>query len=293
MTSVNNAIRRPAHVTGDLDVVRVLLERRAARSVPGARRDPHQIALVVGGGGMRGAYVAGMLRALEREGLRDAFDEAYASSSGAASAAAFLTGSADSGAACFPEDLASRRFIDTRRLVAPGPVVSLDYFIDKVLGVRKPLRWEALVDSPAPLRVVATDVDDLTAWELYPQTVPDWKLAIRASATIPLSAGRAVPFAGHRWVDGSVAEPLATARALAGGATHVLVMLCRGEGELDPRPIAALPWWNRLADRLVPGLGTLAQGTRRYTAELAIIDNHITGGAPRGEHLLAIAAPRG
>ena len=54
---------------------------------------------------MRGSYVAGMLHALERAGLCAAFDEVYGSSSGAISAAAFLTGEAAACAACYSEDL--------------------------------------------------------------------------------------------------------------------------------------------------------------------------------------------
>lgn len=250
----------------------MLLARRDAQSAPEARADLSRVALVVGGGGMRGAYVAGMLAALEGAGLRDCFDEAYGSSSGAASAAAFLTGSAADGAACFPEDLASRRFIDKRRMLLGRPVVSLDYFVDEVLSGRKPMRWD-LLGRGAAMRIVATDVADLSAHELMPKTIEEWKAAVRASATIPLIAGAPVPFHGRRWIDGSVGEPLAIARALRGGATHVLVLLCRGEQELDQRPVTALPRRHRALDRLVPGLGTLLQGTRRYTADL----NSITG----------------
>ncbi len=270
---------------GDLDVMRTLLARRDARSAPGARTDPYRVALVVGGGGMRGAYVAGMLAALERMGLRGSFDEAYGSSSGAASAAAFLTGSGAEGAACFPEDLASPRFIDRRRLLRGRPMVALDYFVDDVLGVRKPMRWDLLRHGPGRLRIVATDVADLSAHELAPTTVDEWKTAVRASATIPLLAGAPVSFQGKRWIDGSVAEPLATERALRGGATHVLVLLCRGEQELDPRPVGALPRRHRALDRLVPGLGTLLQGTRRYTADLRSITAHAAAGSTGGQVL--------
>jgi predicted patatin/cPLA2 family phospholipase len=275
------------HIWGDLNVMRTLLARRDARSVPGARTDPHRLALVVGGGGMRGSYVAGMLAALERMGLRGSFDEAYGSSSGAASAAAFLTGSADDGAACFPEDLASRRFIDKRRMLHGRPMVALDYFIDDVLGVRKPMRWGVLGQGAARMRIIATDVADLSAHELTPTTIEEWKTAVRASATIPLLAGAPVVLHGRRWIDGSVAEPLATARALRGGATHVLVLLCRGEDELDPQPVNALPRRHRALDRLVPGLGTLLQGTRRYTADLTAITTGTAAG-PTGGAVLAL-----
>ena len=122
-------------------------------------------------------------------------------------------------------------------------------------------------------------------------TVADWKRALRASATIPLLAGPPVEWGGRHWVDGSVAEPLALARALRGGATHVLAVLCRGTDDLHPDPDAGLSLWARALDRLVPGLGTVAQGSRRYGADLRLITD--AAHPDRGpQHLAAIGPAR-
>jgi predicted patatin/cPLA2 family phospholipase len=275
---------------GDLDVLRVLEARRAAGSGPGQRVDGHRVALVVGGGGMRGAYVAGMLHALDRAGLRAGFDEVYGASSGAVSAASFLTGMAELGAAAFPEDLASPAFIDLRRFATGGPAVSLDHLIHGVLGGTKPLPWEVLRDSPVPLHVVATDATDLTPHTLTDlHTVDDWQRGLRASAAIPLLTGPPVEHAGRRWVDGSVGEPLAMARALRGGATHVLVLVCRPESEIHAA--SGLSLWARMLDRVVPGLGTVAQGSRRYGADLRMVTD--AAHPERGPgHLLALGPSR-
>lgn len=277
---------------GDRDVLRVLLDRRASGAGPGARRDDHRVALVIGGGGMRGAYVAGMLHALARAGLVPAFDEVYGASSGAFSAAAFLTGDAAACAASFPEDLATEVFINMRRLGTRRPVVSLDHLVHEVLGLRKPMAWEVLGSTPAPLHVVATDAVDLTAHTLQGmETIADWQRALRASASIPLLAGPPVVFAGRRWVDGSVGEPLAMARALRGGATHVLAMLCRGTDDLHSDADAGLSLWARTLDRLIPGLGTVAQGSRRYGADLRLVTDAAHPNRGQG-HLAAIGPAR-
>ena len=260
------------YLHGDRDVLRVLLDRRAAAGGPGDHDDGHRVALVVGGGGMRGAYVAGMLHALQRAGLTPAFDEVYGASSGAFSSAAFLTGEAAACAASFPEDLSTKVFIDMRRLGGRRPVVSLDHLVQEVLGRRKPLDWSALGTTPAPLRIVATDADDLSPHTLpEPDSVQGWERTLRASATIPLLAGPPIEIGGRRWIDGSVGEPLAMARALRGGATHVLVLLCRGTDDLHGDADAGLSLWARALDRLVPGLGTVAQGSRRYGADLRLV----------------------
>jgi predicted patatin/cPLA2 family phospholipase len=276
---------------GDLDVLRVLLARRAAGSSPGARSDPHRVALVIGGGGMRGAYVAGMVRALYRAGLREAFDEVYAASSGAFIGAPLLTGQAEDCAASFSDDLATRRFIDMRRLGTRRPVVSLDHLLLGVLEGTRPLSYTVLRDSPIPLRVVATAVDDLAPHTLVPSTVEEWRLALRASATIPLLAGPPVELHGRRWIDGSVGEPLGMIRALQGGATHVLTLLCRGADDLHHDADAGLSLWARLLDRVVPGLGTVAQGSRRYGADLRLVTDAAHPGRGPG-HLLALGPCR-
>ncbi len=249
----------------------MLLERRAGGGTAADRRDRYRVALVIGGGGMRGSYVAGMLRALERAGLTASFDEVYGASSGSFSAAAFLTGDAAACAACYTEDLCTDVFINMRRLGTRRPVVALDHLIG-VMETTKPMDWAALGHTPAQLHVVATDVADLSADTLTGMSdVRDWKRVLRASATIPLLAGPPVEWHGRNWVDGSVAEPLAMARALRGGATHVLAMLCRGLDDLHPDPDVGLSLWARALDRFVPGLGTVAQGSRRYGADLRLI----------------------
>ncbi len=279
------------HVHGDDAVLGALLRRRDAGSRPGARGDGHSIALVVAGGGMRGAYTGGMLHALEELGLRESFDAVYGTSSGAFTAGAFVTGQAWGAALIFHEDLACRAFIDVRRAVARrGPMVSLDYVIDVVLSQSKPMRWDVYRDSPIPLRVVATRLPELRPQTMAGlRTVGDWQTAMRAAATIPLLAGRPVEFAGARWIDGSVSEPLAVGRALADGATHVLTLLCRAGSEVRTRVApASLPLWGRSVDRVVPGLGAVANVSWRYSESLRMISDATHPGRA-GAQLMAIA----
>lgn len=265
----------PANVVaGDPEVLRALLCRRDAGSRPGFRTDKYRIALVVGGGGMRGAYSAGMAHALEQAGLRDSFDEAYGCSAGAYVAAAFITGQAWAAPGIFYEDMASREFIDPRRIGTGRPVVSLDFLLDDVLTVAKPLEWQGLLDGTAPMRVIATATDDLGSHVLQGfQSEAEWRLALRATANIPLLAGPPVQLAGRHWIDGSVSEPLPLLRAFHAGATHVLALVSRSRNETgNPNNDGRMPWWSRPLDRLVPGLGAMAGGARQHSAHLRLLD---------------------
>jgi predicted patatin/cPLA2 family phospholipase len=281
-------VRTPPDLPGDDEVLRALLRRRDT----GSRADGHRIALVVGGGGMRGAYAGGMAQALDDAGIGGSFDVVYGTSAGAYVGAALVLGNGLGAARIFFEDMACRAFIDPRRLGSRQPMVSLDYLIDTILVESKPLSWERLRDSPVPLRVVATAADDLTPHVLEPRTVEDWKRAMRATASIPLLAGPPVELGGRMWIDGSVSDPLPVLRALRDGATHVLALLNRTVPELRRADPGAGPArWAQAVDRLAPGLGSIAQESHRLGPVLAVLDD---AGHPsrQGLHLLAITPER-
>ncbi|WP_312860266.1 patatin-like phospholipase family protein, partial [Pseudonocardia bannensis] len=288
-------LSRPADaaLSGDEEVLRALVRRRDAGSKPDARSDPYRIALVVAGGGMRGAYAGGMVRALEEAGLSDTFDVVYGSSAGAFVGTALVLGHGNDAARIFSEDMACKEFIDPRRLGTRRPMVSLDHLFDEILTVSKPTSWSSLQTSPVPLHVVVTDADDMQPYVMTElDSAQEWKLAMRATATIPWLAGPPVELRGRRWIDGSVGDPLPVLRALRDGATHVLALLTRTVPELrrsDPGEKA--PLWARSLDVVVPGLGAMTQDVRRHADSLALLSDaaHPDRG---GAHLLAITPAR-
>jgi predicted patatin/cPLA2 family phospholipase len=233
------------------------------------------------------------VHALDDAGLGACFDVAYGTSAGAFIAAGLLLGDGKGSADIFAEDMACREFIDPRRFGTRRPVVSLDHLIDHVLVDVRPMPWARLRDSPTPLRVMATAADDLSGHALDPRTIDEWKRALRATAMIPRLAGAPVELHGRRWIDGSIAEPLPVPRALADGATHVLALLNRSVPELRraDRELAPARWAAAL-DRIAPGLGTMADETRRHFPLLELLDdaNHP---ARLGAHVMTIAPEHG
>ena len=267
---------------GDDEVLRALVRRRDS----GEHDDGNRIALVVSGGGMRGAYAGGMAHALDDAGLGGRFDVVYGSSAGAYIGAALLLGDGRGSAHIFFEDMACTAFADPRRFGSRKPVVSLDHLLDEIMVHAKPMPWERLCGSP--LRVIATAADDLTGHVLEPGTAAEWKTALRATAAIPVLAGPPVELHGRRWIDGSVSEPLPVLRALREGATHVLALVNRTVPDLRRADPGAGPArWAQALDRLAPGLGSIAQESHRIGPALAVLDDaaHPTRD---GRHLLAL-----
>src|ERR687897_1685518 len=140
-------------------VAAVLRERRLAGSRPGAREDPHRVALVLEGGGMRGVVSAGMTAALERLGLTPCFDLVVGASAGAINGAALIAGVAREGAAAYDGPLASRSFVNPARALRGRPVIDVNYVLEYASAGLDAGRHERVLRSPIDLHCVAVSVE--------------------------------------------------------------------------------------------------------------------------------------
>lgn len=211
-------------------MLEVLLERHARGSRPGRRDDPHRVALCVEGGGSRATYSSGMVLAIEELGLTYSFDAVYGTSAGSLSGSWLV---ADSAANCCEgwwRPGLMERVTDVVRGLRGRPVIDVEYLINTAAQEQDiPLDWQAIVDAEIPLHPVATDVESGEAVDLH-DTIVDaesLRMALRASACVPLLAGFPIEIGGRRFVDGAVSEPLPFHSALASGATHLLVLRTR------------------------------------------------------------------
>src|SRR3954453_535744 len=146
-------------------VAELLRERLESGSTPGERQDPHRLALVLEGGGMRGVVSAGMTAALERLGLTACFDLVVGSSAGAINGAALLAGVARPAAAMYHTVLASRKFVNPVRLLFGRPALDVRFVLAHAAGALDADRHERTISSPIPLRCVALDVDSARSVE--------------------------------------------------------------------------------------------------------------------------------
>jgi predicted patatin/cPLA2 family phospholipase len=212
-------------------VLEVLHARLSDGSAPGDRRDPHRVAVVMEGGGMRGVVSAGMTAALERLGLTRCFDLVVGSSAGALNAAALLGGVARPAATMYHTVLASRRFVNPVRLLVGRPALDVRFVLAHADGDLDAERHQRTISSPIALHCVALDVDSARLVEFSGMRTKDelWNVLL-ATTRMPWIGGDPVPIGGRRYIDGALTCPIPVGNAIDAGATHVLVLQTRPYG---------------------------------------------------------------
>jgi predicted patatin/cPLA2 family phospholipase len=211
----------PAH-----EVLRVL----AARAGSGGR--PHgdglRVALAIEGGGMRGVISAGMALELHDRGLVPAFDAVYGASAGAITGA-WLLSSRPEGLLGWTETAYAKTLIRRSGLLRGRPAVDVRSLIEELYQTTFPMDFASVLASPVEYHPLATDAATGSSTDLRPflGNPAELRLALRASAAMPLLAGPPVTFAGRRFYDAGVSESVPYRTALAQGATHILVLRSR------------------------------------------------------------------
>ena len=208
------------------EVLRVL----AARAGRGGRPygDGLRVALAIEGGGMRGVISAGMALELYERGLVPAFDAVYGASAGAITGA-WLLSSRPEGLLGWTEPAYAKTLIRRSALLRGRPAVDIRMLIEELYQTEFPMDFASILASPVEYHPLATRADTATSTDLRPfiSNPAELRLALRASAAMPLLAGPPVTFAGRRFYDAGVSESVPYRTALAQGATHILVLRSR------------------------------------------------------------------
>ncbi len=228
-------------------MLRALAARHRAGSQPLARDDGLRIALIIEGGGMRGIISAGMALTLDELGLVPAFNTVYGASAGAITGAWLL--SRPEGLRGWAEPAYAKTLIRRSALLRGRPVVDIRALIEDLYQTTFPMDFAAVLASPVELHPLATDAATGQSTDLRPfiGNPAGLRLALRASAALPLLAGPPVEFAGRRFYDAGVSESVPYRTALAQGATHLLIL--RSRRAPAPSPDGSPPRSARLLSR--------------------------------------------
>ena len=191
------------------------------------RRTGVKKALVVGSGGLNGAYSAGAVAELGRQLGPKYFDAVYASSVGVYAATFLVANQPDT------YENTWRNLVDGKKLVNFGNVVhgrailDLEYLAEIFQNEKSWLDTEAVFANQAPTYAVTE----------YPSGKTRYVRPDRLNIFHLMSASSAMPFVhwpveinGKLYVDGGLADPLPVQRALADGFDRVVAVTNKQSG---------------------------------------------------------------
>jgi hypothetical protein len=140
-----------------------------------------------------------MALALDELGLAQAFDAAYGSSAGTLNAMWLVSGRVRDGIPTWTDPALVGRLISRRRALRRAPVVDVRTLVEERYEQLSPGLFAAVLAGSTELHPVATDVETGQAVDLHAdiRDAATLRLAIRASAALPLLAGPPVALNGR------------------------------------------------------------------------------------------------
>lgn len=184
-------------------------------------------ALVMAGGGIRGAVQIGMLQVLAEHGFVP--DRIYGSSVGAINGAAFAGDPTREGVERMAEvwlGLGRDDVFPQGRLHGPWLYLQQRESVYANSGLRKIIEdgvpYDRLEESTVPIEVVATSLTDGREHWFTHGPVTE---AVLASAALP-AIFPPVEIDGDRFIDGGVVDNVPIWRAIDSGATRIVALLC-------------------------------------------------------------------
>lgn len=180
-------------------------------------------ALVVQGGGLRGAYAVGVLRTLYEHHGRNPFSTIVSVSSSVFATSYFVAGQLDEMESTWRDLVHGNQLIDYFRILRGKSILGLDYLIDLFQG-RVRLDVDRVLQSRTGLYYVLTD---------YATGLPEYFDArrqdifdlMRASSALPHIYRIPVRIDGHPYYDGGHSDPIPLEYAITLGHKKILVVL--------------------------------------------------------------------
>jgi len=207
---------------GNSEVIDALKEKKRLKDA-GAPHSHIKPLLVIDGGLMKGAYSAGAVIALEELGYTSMFADVVGISSGAPTAAYFVSGEVSKGVSLYWEECCSRKFINMWRF---WNQVNTFYFAGAIRGVTgKGISPQEVFSSSTELHIGVADFKTGEPRLLTPTDDESLYTAIQASILMPNVSSDRVHFDDIRYVDGGFTRPHILKKVIdVIDTTHVLII---------------------------------------------------------------------
>lgn len=204
------------------------------------------IGLVLEGGGIRGAYTAGVLDVLAREAFP--FSTVYGISAGACNALSFLSGQVGRNREIFSQYIHDKRYVSFENLVRGGSLFGFNFIFGELFHELLPFDYDAFFSNPIGYQAGATDLETGKIVYFSKDELGENMEAVRASSAQPFLA-HPIRFAGKKLLDGGPGEAIPLPQALKDGNRKNVIVLTRdaafrrSEKPEFPLPMIRTRYW--------------------------------------------------
>jgi predicted patatin/cPLA2 family phospholipase len=200
----------------------------------------HNRALLVGPGGLHGAYSAGVLSVLGRELGPDYFQTVYACSVGVFAATFFVAKQPDTIENTWRQLVCDHQLVHFLNPLFGKEIMDLEYLIKIFSDERSRLDVQAAFSSPTKLVYNLTNYWNGKAVYISPHR-DNWQALMKASCALPVINKPIVVGLG-RYIDGGVADPLPLDKAFFDGHDELVIVLNRDQYAYSNDQFN-LSWW--------------------------------------------------
>ncbi|MGR5166047.1 patatin-like phospholipase family protein [Vibrio astriarenae] len=184
-----------------------------------------RFALVVQGGGQKGAFAAGVLDYFKKQEF-DPFSLYLGTSAGALNVAAYVAGQPGLGLDFILNYSTQNRFFDFNKFLRKEQPMDLDWAFQFVETGEFPLdieKGKSRLGRNRQALACITHVEEMKDY-YYPIFADNWFDVLRATCAIPMLYFHDIEFDGATWVDGGVTASIPVQEAYRRGANEIVVI---------------------------------------------------------------------
>lgn len=184
-------------------------------------------ALVLEGGGMRGAYTAGVLDYLMDKGVE--FDTVYGVSAGALTGANYKSRQIGRGIRTFAAYLQDERYAGPQYLLKSGDWFNIDFSYNQIPNRLDPADYDTFNENKTDFYSVVSNVETGKAEYIKITDLRKQMERLRASASLPLLSNIVV-VDGKKYLDGGSCDSIPLKKSISDGHSKNLVILTQHRG---------------------------------------------------------------
>ena len=178
--------------------------------------------IIFEGGGMRGAYTAGIIDALLEHDMN--FEYCYGISSGATHATTYLSKQRGRAIQIVTDYIKDKRYFSIKNLIKTGNLFNVDFIYDTIPHELNPYDYETAKNNPAKFFVGVINMETSKGEFLRVNDIEEEYMKVCASMSLPLIANM-VEIDGQRYLDGGIADSLPIQRSINDGNKKSVLVL--------------------------------------------------------------------